>query len=71
MQTIRSQGYKAGVTPDYEFITTYYKEIEWQDVDFLGIQIQWFSNNYELLLKWAAEISIFVKAKNPDIEVLV
>ena len=28
MQTIRSQGYKAGVTPYYEFITTYYKEIE-------------------------------------------
>lgn len=71
MQTIRSQGYKAGVTPDYEFITTYYKEIEWQNVDFLGIQIQRFSNNYELLLKWAAEISIFVKAKNPDIEVFV
>src|SRR5919108_1713106 len=71
MQTIRSQGYKAGVTPDYEFITTYYKEIEWQYVDFLGIQIQRFSNNYELLLKWAAEISTFVKAKNPDIEVFV
>jgi hypothetical protein len=71
MQTIRWEGYKSGVTPDYEFITTYYKEIEWKNVDFLGIQIQRFTNNYELLLKWAAEISAFVKAKNPDIEVFV
>jgi uncharacterized phage-like protein YoqJ len=71
MQSIRSQGYKAGVTPDYEFITTYYKKIEWENVDFLGIQIQRFTNNYELLLKWAAEISAFVKAKNPNIEVFV
>jgi hypothetical protein len=71
MQTIRMEGYKAGVTPDYEFISTYYKEIEWENVDFLGIQIQRFTNNYELLLKWAAEISAFVKSKNPDIEVFV
>ena len=71
METIRFEGYKAGLTPDYQFITNYYKEIEWQDVDFLGIQLQRFSNNYELLLKWAAEISAFVKAKNPDIEVFV
>ena len=71
MQTIRWEGYKAGVTPDYEFITTYYKEIGWENVDFLGIQIQRFTNNYELLLKWAAEISAFVKSKNPDIEVFV
>ena len=71
METIRFEGYKAGLTPDYQFITNYYKEIKWQDVDFLGIQLQRFSNNYELILKWAAEISAFVKAKNPDIEVFV
>jgi hypothetical protein len=71
MQTIRWEGYKAGITPDYEFITTYYKEIEWKNVDFLGIQIQRFTNNYELLLKWAAEISSFVKSKNPNTEVFI
>jgi hypothetical protein len=71
METIRREGYKAGVTPDYEFITTYYKELEWENVDFLGIQIQRFSNNYELLLKWANEISAFVKSKNPNTEVFV
>ncbi|MDQ4067410.1 MAG: hypothetical protein M3114_07470 [Thermoproteota archaeon] len=71
MQTIRSQGYKACVTPDYKLITIYYKEIEWQNLDFLGIQIQRFANNCELLLKWIAEISAFAKAKIPEIEVLV
>lgn len=69
MKAIRDQGYKAGVTPDYNMIVQNYKQIDWQNVDLLGMQIQRFTGDTERLVKWANEISEYVKSVNPNTEV--
>jgi hypothetical protein len=46
-----------------------YKKINWTEIDFLGMQLQRFSQDVPEYSGLAKEISSFVRCKNPNIEI--
>jgi hypothetical protein len=46
-----------------------YKKINWTEIDFLGMQLQRFSQDVPEYSGLAKEISSFVRCKNPIIEI--
>jgi hypothetical protein len=68
---IRMQGYKAGVTPSGDIIMQKYGNINWRDIDFLGLQLQRFTGDTETLVRWANQISEYVKSVNPNTVIFV
>jgi hypothetical protein len=66
---VHEAGYRYGVTPDAVMLMDNYKKINWTEIDFLGMQLQRFSQNVTEYSSIAKEISSFVRCKNPNIEI--
>ena len=66
---VHEAGFSYGITPDAEMLIDNYKRINWSEIDFLGMQLQRFSQNIEEYSSLANEIASFVKCKNPNIEI--
>ena len=62
-------GYRYGITPDAVTLMDNYKKINWTEIDFLGMQLQRFSQNVTKYSSIAKEISSFVRSKNPNVEI--
>jgi hypothetical protein len=62
-------GYRYGITPDAEMLLDNYNKINWTKIDFLGMQLQRFSQNVTEYSSIAEKISTFVRSKNPNIEI--
>jgi hypothetical protein len=66
---VHEAGFRYGITPDAEMLIDNYKKINWSEIDFLGMQLQRFSQNIEEYSSLANEIASFAKCKNPNIEI--
>jgi hypothetical protein len=66
---VHEAGFSYGITPDAEMLIDNYKRINWSEIDFLGMQLQRFSQNIEEYFSLANEIASFAKCKNPNIEI--
>jgi hypothetical protein len=66
---VHQAGYRYGITPDAVTLMDNYKKINWTEIDFLGMQLQRFSQNVTEYSSIAKEISTFVRSKNPDVEI--
>jgi hypothetical protein len=66
---VHEAGFSYGITPDAEMLIDNYKTINWSEIDFLGMQLQRFSQNIEEYSGLANEIASFAKCKNPNIEI--
>jgi hypothetical protein len=66
---VHEAGYRYGITPDAEMLTDNYKKINWTEIDFLGMQLQSFSQNVPEYSGLAKEIASFARCKNPNIEI--
>jgi hypothetical protein len=66
---VHEEGYRYGTTPDAVMLMDNYKKINWTEIDFLGMQLQRFSQNVTEYSSIAKEISSFVRCKNPNIEI--
>ena len=66
---VHELGYSYGITPDAEMLMDNYKKINWTEIDFLGMQLQRFSQNVTEYSSIAENISTFVRSKNPNIEI--
>ena len=66
---VHEAGFSYGITPDAEMLIDNYKRINWSEIDFLGMQLQRFSQNIEEYSSLANEIASFAKCKNPNIEI--
>lgn len=66
---VHEAGYRYGITPDAEMLTDNYKKINWTEIDFLGMQLQRFSQNVPEYSGLAKEIASFARCKNPNIEI--
>jgi hypothetical protein len=66
---VHEAGYRYGITPDAEMLTDNYKKINWTEIDFLGMQLQRFSQNVPEYSGLAKEISDFARCKNPNLEI--
>jgi hypothetical protein len=66
---VHEAGFSYGITPDAEMLIDNYKRINWSEIDFLGMQLQRFSQNIEEYSGLANEIASFAKCKNPNIEI--
>lgn len=62
---------KYGITPDAPFLIENYEQIQWTEVDFLGMQLQRFSQNTTEFSGHVKNISSYVKAANPSTQVFV
>jgi hypothetical protein len=66
---VHEVGYRYGITPDAEMLLDNYRKINWTEIDFLGMQLQRFSQNVTEYSSIAEKISTFVRSKNPNIEI--
>jgi len=66
---VHEAGYRYGITPDAVMLMDNYKKINWTKIDFLGMQLQRFSQNVAEYSSLAKEISSFARCKNPNIEI--
>ncbi|HJU33527.1 MAG TPA: hypothetical protein VJ695_00240 [Nitrososphaera sp.] len=66
---VHEAGYRFGITPDAEMLLANYKKINWTEIDFLGMQLQRFSENTQEYSSLANEIASFARCKNPNIEI--
>jgi hypothetical protein len=66
---VHEAGFSYGITPDAEMLIDNYKRINWSEIDFLGMQLQRFSQNIEEYSSLANEVASFAKCKNPNIEI--
>jgi hypothetical protein len=66
---VHEAGYRYGITPDAEILTDNYKKINWTEIDFLGMQLQRFSQNVPEYSSLTKEIADFARCKNPNIEI--
>lgn len=66
---VHEEGYRYGITPDAVMLMDNYKKINWTKIDFLGMQLQRFSQNVDEYSRIAKEISSFARCKNPNIEI--
>lgn len=66
---VHAAGFKYGITPDAPTLLNNYKEINWTEIDFLGMQLQRFSDNVTEYSNYAKQISDYVRSQNPDIEI--
>lgn len=62
-------GFKYGITPDAPFLLDNYMKINWAEVDFLGMQLQRFSDNITEYSDYAKTISEHVRSQNPETEI--
>lgn len=68
---VHTSGYKYGITPDATYLIDNYKKIKWQDVDFVGMQLQRFSQNLEIFTNYTKNIASFIRSENPHTEIFV
>lgn len=66
---VHQAGYRYGITPDAAMLMENYKKINWTEIDFLGMQLQKFSQNVPEYSSLATEIASFARCKNPNIEI--
>jgi hypothetical protein len=66
---VHEAGYRYGITPDAIMLRDNYKKINWTEIDFLGMQLQRFSQNVTEYSSIAQEISSFARSKNPNTEI--
>ncbi|MDQ4101177.1 MAG: hypothetical protein M3115_03195 [Thermoproteota archaeon] len=66
---IHEAGFGYGITPDAEILIDNYERINWTEIDFLGMQLQKFSQNIPEYSSFAEEIATFAKCKNPNMEI--
>jgi hypothetical protein len=66
---VHEAGYRYGITPDAVMLMDNYKKINWTEIDFLGMQLQRFSQDVAEYSGLAKEISSFVRCNNPNIEI--
>jgi hypothetical protein len=66
---VHQAGYRYGITPDAVILMDNYKKINWTEIDFLGMQLQRFSQDVTKYSSIAKEISTFVRSKNPNVEI--
>jgi alkylated DNA repair dioxygenase AlkB len=66
---VHGLGYSYGITPDAEMLLDNYEKIDWTEIDFLGMQLQRFSQNGTEYSSIAEKISTFVRSRNPNIEI--
>jgi hypothetical protein len=66
---VHEAGYRYGITPDAVMLRDNYKKINWTEIDFLGMQLQRFSQNVTEYSSIAKEISSFARCKNANIEI--
>jgi hypothetical protein len=66
---VHEAGYRYGITPDAVTLMDNYQKINWTKIDFLGMQLQRFSQNVDEYSRIAEEISSFARCKNPNIEI--
>ena len=66
---VHEAGFRYGITPDAEMLIDNYKKINWTEIDFLGMQLQRFSQNVQEYSSLANEIASFASCKNPNIEI--
>jgi hypothetical protein len=67
--TVHAAGFKYGITPDAPTLLDNYRDINWTEIDFLGMQLQRFSDNITEYSNYAKEISEHVRSQNPEIEI--
>jgi hypothetical protein len=70
-QRIHANSLKYGVTPDASFLLENYDEIDWKQIDFLGMQLQRFSQNISQFSTYVHQVSKYVKDANPSTQVFV
>jgi len=68
---VHSEGFKYGITPDAVMLLENYKEIDWTEIDLVGMQLQRFSQNITLFSQHTKTVSDHVRAINPSIEIYV
>jgi hypothetical protein len=66
---VHEAGFRYGITPEAEILMDNYRKINWSEIDFLGMQLQRFSQNIEEYSSLVNEIASFVRCKNPNIEI--
>jgi hypothetical protein len=66
---VHQLGYKYGITPDADTLIENYKKISWNKTDFLGMQLQRYSQDTTEYSRLAEEITTFARSKNPNIEI--
>jgi hypothetical protein len=66
---VHAAGFKYGVTPDAPLLLSNYMKINWTEVDFLGMQLQRFSDNITDYSSHVKTISDYVRSQNPTIEI--
>jgi hypothetical protein len=66
---VHAAGFKYGITPDAPTLLDNYRNINWTEIDFLGMQLQRFSDNTTEYSNYAREISEHVRSQNPEIEI--
>jgi hypothetical protein len=66
---VHQAGYRYGIIPDAPTLMDNYKKINWTEIDFLGMQLQRFSQNLTEYSDIAKEVSTFVRSENPNIEI--
>lgn len=71
MLAIKDKGYKAGITPGIDMIKEHYKDINWTNIDWVGLQWQRFSSDGDLIAREVTGISDYIKSVNPHTEVYV
>jgi hypothetical protein len=70
-QRVHAASLKYGITPDATFLVENYRQVDWDNVDFLGMQLQRYSQNITEFSAYVENISIHVKAENPSTNVFV
>lgn len=68
---VHQAGYKFGVTPDSRILLRWYETINWDEVDFLGMQLQEFSVNPEELAHYARLVSEHVRSESPETQIFI
>lgn len=66
---VHQAGIRYGITPDALTLIDNYKKINWSKTDFLGMQLQRFSQDVSEYSRLAEEIATFARSKNPNIEI--
>jgi hypothetical protein len=66
---VHQAGYRYGITPDADMLIENFRKINWNKTDFLGMQLQKYSQDISEYSRLAEEISTFARSKNPNIEI--
>jgi hypothetical protein len=70
-QSIHAASLKYGITPDATFLIDNYRYINWDEIDFLGMQLQRYSQDIVEFSNYTEDISKYVKAQNPSVQIFV